>query len=148
MCRRDRSIAQGGFAPLGTKKGNWTYRQIETIATCYKFSLSDPIKKIPKVAMDVILKGSKDKFDIPSKTLGITRTYKIDFEGFENYIKNAYTEAATASIKRWAGDFMDSYCCSECNGSRLRKESLHFKILDATISDLVTMDLKLSLIHI
>ena len=136
------SIAQGGFAPLGTKKGNWTYRQIETIAKCYKFSLSDPIKKIPKVAMDVILKGSKDKFDIPSKTLGITRTYKIDFEGFENYIKNAYTEAATASIKRWAGDFMDSYCCSECNGSRLRKESLHFKILDATISDLVTMDLK------
>ena len=74
------SIAQGGFAPLGTKKGNWTYRQIETIATCYKFSLSDPIKKIPKVAMDVILKGSKDKFDIPSNTLSITRSYKIYFE--------------------------------------------------------------------
>ena len=136
------SIAQGGFAPLGTKKTNWTYKQIETIAFCYKFSLSDPINKIPKSAMEVILKGSRDKFEIPSKTLGITRTYKIDFEGFENYIENAYAEAATASIKRWAGDFMDSYCCSECKGSRLRKESLYFKILDTNIADLVTMDLK------
>ena len=136
------SIAQGGFAPLGTKKANWTYKQIETIAFCYKFSLSDPINKIPKSAMEVILKGSRDKFEIPSKTLGITRTYKIDFEGFENYIENAYAEAATASIKRWAGDFMDSYCCSECKGSRLRKEALYFKILDTNIADLVNMDLK------
>ena len=92
--------------------------------------------------MDVIIKGSRDKFDIPSKTLGITRTYKIDFEGFENYIENAYNEATTASIKRWAADFMDSYSCSECEGSRLRKEALNFKILDKTIAELAKMDLK------
>jgi excinuclease ABC subunit A len=92
--------------------------------------------------MDVIIKGSRDKFDIPSKTLGITRTYKIDFEGFENYIENAYNEAPTASIKRWAADFMDTYSCNECEGSRLRKEALHFKILDKTIAELAKMDLK------
>lgn len=136
------SIAQGGLAPLGTKKSNWTYKQIETIATCYQFSLTDPINKIPKEAMEVILKGSQNKFEIPSKTLGITRTYKIDFEGFENYIENAYAEAATASIKRWAGEFMDSYSCAGCKGSRLRKEALHFKIYGTTIAELVTMDLK------
>ena len=136
------SIAQGGLAPLGTKKNNWTYKQIETIATCYQFSLTDPINKIPKEAMEVILKGSQNKFEIPSKTLGITRTYNIDFEGFENYIENAYAEAATASIKRWAGEFMDSYSCSGCKGSRLRKEALHFKIYGTTIAELVTMDLK------
>ena len=136
------SIAQGGLAPLGTKKSNWTYKQIETIATCYQFSLTDPINKIPKEAMEVILKGSQNKFEIPSKTLGITRTYKIDFEGFENYIENAYAEAATASIKRWAGEFMDSYSCAGCKGSRLRKEALHFKIYGTTIAELVAMDLK------
>ena len=116
------------MTPLGTKKTSWTYRQIETIAKCYDFSLTDPISKIPKAGMEVILKGSQEKFDIPSTTLGITRTYKIDFEGLEHYIESSYEEAATASIKRWASGFMDSYKCNTCNGSRLRKEALFFKL--------------------
>ena len=136
------SIAQGGFAPLGTKKTSWTYRQIETIAKCYEFSLTDPIHKIPKKAMDVILKGSQEKFDIPSTTLGITRTYKIDFEGLVHYIESSYEEAATASIKRWASSYMDSYLCSSCEGSRLRREALFFKINKANIADLVSKDLQ------
>lgn len=136
------SIAQGGLAPLGTKKTSWTYKQLETIATCYNFSLSDPINKIPQKAMEVILKGSQEKFDIPSTTLGITRSYKIDFEGFEHYIKSSYEEAATASIKRWASGYMDSYNCSDCKGSRLRKEALYFKLNESNIADLVSMDLQ------
>ena len=59
------SIDQGGLAPLGTKRTSWTYRQLETIATCYNFSLTDPIQKIPQKAMQVILKGSQEKFSIP-----------------------------------------------------------------------------------
>lgn len=136
------SIAQGGLAPLGTKKTSWTYRQLETIATCYNFSLTDPIKKIPPKAMEVILKGSQEKFDIPSTTLGITRSYKIDFEGLEHYIESSYEEAATASIKRWASGYMDSYNCSGCEGSRLRKEALYFKLNEFNIADLVSMDLQ------
>ncbi|MDB3862368.1 excinuclease ABC subunit UvrA [Flavobacteriaceae bacterium] len=136
------SIAQGGLTPLGTKKTSWTYRQIETIAKCYDFSLTDPISKIPKAGMEVILKGSQEKFDIPSTTLGITRTYKIDFEGLEHYIESSYEEAATASIKRWASGFMDGYKCNTCNGSRLRKEALFFKLNEANIADLVGMDLQ------
>ena len=136
------SIAQGGLAPLGTKKTSWTYRQLETIATCYNFSLTDPIKKISPKAMEVILKGSQEKFDIPSTTLGITRSYKIDFEGLEHYIESSYEEAATASIKRWASGYMDSYNCSGCEGSRLRKEALYFKLNESNIADLVSMDLQ------
>jgi excinuclease ABC subunit A len=135
------SITQGGLAPLGTKKSSWTYRQIETIAKCYDFSLSDPINKIPKNGMEVILKGSQEKFEIPSTTLGITRSYKIDFDGLEHYIESSYAEAATASIKRWASGYMDSYKCSDCDGSRLRKEALFFKLNDFNIADLVQMDL-------
>ncbi|HAS19020.1 MAG TPA: hypothetical protein DCR42_03380 [Flavobacteriaceae bacterium] len=103
------SIAQGGLVPLGTKKTSWTYKQIETIAKCYHFELTDPIRKIPTKGMEVILKGSQEKFEIPSAVLGITRTYKIDFEGLEHYIESSYEEAATASIKRWASNYMDSY---------------------------------------
>jgi len=135
------SIAQGGLAPLGTKKTSWTYKQIETIATCYNFDLTTPIAKIPKKAMEIILKGSHEKFEIPSTVLGITRTYKIDFEGFEHYIESSYEEAATASIKRWASNYMDTYDCDSCKGSRLREEALYFKINKANIADLVAMDL-------
>ena len=74
------------------------YRQIETIATCYGFNLTDPIKLIPSEAIAVILKGSK-RNEIPSKNSGITRTYNIDFEGLENLLKNIYTESPTASLK-------------------------------------------------
>ncbi|MGA0316682.1 MAG: excinuclease ABC subunit UvrA [Flavobacteriaceae bacterium] len=136
------SISQGGLAPLGSKKTSWTYRQIETIATCYGFSLADPIHKIPAKALEVILNGSHEKFEIPSRTLGITRTYKIDFEGLLHYIESSFNEAATASIKRWASGYMDSYKCSACEGSRLRKEALYFKLDQATIADLVNMDLQ------
>jgi excinuclease ABC subunit A len=135
------SIAQGGLAPLGTKKTSWTYKQIETIATCYNFDLTTPIAKIPEKAMEIILKGSHEKFEIPSTVLGITRTYKIDFEGFEHYIESSYEEAATASIKRWASNYMDTYDCDSCKGSRLREEALYFKINKANIADLVAMDL-------
>ncbi len=135
------SIAQGGLAPLGTKKNNWTYRQIETIATCYGFNLTDPIKIIPSEAIEVILKGSKKKFEIPSKNLGITRTYNIDFEGIVNYIKNIYMESPTASLKRWADEFMDKFQCEECFGSRLRKDALNYRINNKNISELTEMDL-------
>ena len=141
------SIAQGGLTPLGTKKNSWTYRQIETIAKCYDFSLTDTIKTIPPKAMQIILKGSQEKFKIPSTSLGLTRTYKIDFEGLENYLESSYEEAATASIKRWAASYMDSYNCTTCNGSRLKKEALHFKLNNKTISDLVSMDLKDCLLY-
>ena len=136
------SIIQGGLAPLGTKKSSWTYRQIETIAKCYDFSLTEPINKIPKRGMEVILKGSQEKFDIPSTNLGITRSYKIDFEGLEHYIESSYEEASTASIKRWASSYMESYKCNSCKGSRLRKEALFFKLNNANIADLVSMDLQ------
>ena len=113
------SILQGGIAPLGVKKNN-QYEQIETIAKCYNFDLNDPLKSIPEKAKNIILNGSIEKFEIPSKSLGITRTYKIDFEGLKNYIKNAVDEAAITSIKRWAGDYMDSCICQKCLGSRLK----------------------------
>jgi len=136
------SVAQGGLVPLGTKKTSWTYKQIETIAKCYHFELTDPIRKIPTKGMEVILKGSQEKFEIPSAVLGITRTYKIDFEGLEHYIESSYEEAATASIKRWASNYMDSYLCEGCKGSRLREEALNYRLNKCNIADLVGMDLK------
>ncbi|MGW9686381.1 excinuclease ABC subunit UvrA [Flagellimonas sp. 2504JD1-5] len=135
------SINAGGIAPLGEYKKSWAFKQLETIAQRYKFNLSDPISKIPSEAMDVILNGGKDSFEVDSKTLGVKRQYKIDYEGIANFIKTQFDEANSTSIKRWAKDFMDKVSCPSCEGSRLRKESLYFKIGNKNIAELAQMDI-------
>jgi len=135
------SIKAGGIAPIGEQKNTWIFKQLEIIAQRFQFSLTDAIKDIPQEAMNMILNGGKESFSVASKVLGITKDYKIDFEGISNFIKSQYQDAPSSSIKRWANDFMDEIVCSECNGSRLRKESLYFKIDEKNIADLSAMDL-------
>ncbi|WP_420573310.1 excinuclease ABC subunit UvrA [Kordia sp.] len=134
------TIKGGGIAPLGEYKKSWIFKQLEIIAERYEFKLSDPIKDIPKEAMDVILNGGNEKFSVVSKTLGVTRDYKIDFEGIVSFIKNQYEDSDSSSIKRWAKNYMDKVNCSECGGSRLRKESLYFKVNEKNIAELANMD--------
>ncbi|MBP6584232.1 MAG: excinuclease ABC subunit UvrA [Flavobacterium sp.] len=135
------SIKQGGFAPLGEFKSTWIFKQLETIGEKYGFKITDPIETISEEAMDMILNGGKDKFTVASKTLGITKEYKIEFEGISHFIKNQHDESNSASIKRWAKEFMDEIECPHCEGSRLKKEALYFKINDKNITDLSQMDI-------
>ena len=136
------SIENGGIEPLGEKKNNWTFKQLEQIAIRYKFSLSQPINKIPKEALDFILNGGNEKFEIPSKSLGVTRNYEIDFEGVYSFIINQYNDSDSSSIKRWAKEYLKEEQCADCQGSRLKKEALHFKIEQKSIADLVQLDLE------
>ena len=135
------SIAAGGIAPLGEYKKSWAFKQIETIAQRYDFELTDPIEKIPEEAINVLLNGGNDSFEVESKTLGVKRTYKIDYEGIGNFIKNQFEEAASTSIKRWAKEYMDRIICPTCEGSRLRKESLNFKMDGKNIAELSNLDI-------
>ncbi|SCZ01228.1 excinuclease ABC subunit A [Flavobacterium anhuiense] len=135
------SIKAGGLAPLGEYKSSWIFKQLETIGEKFGFKITDPIEKIPEEAMQMILYGGKDKFSINSKDLGVTREYKIDFEGISNFIKNQYDESATTTIKRWAKDFMDEINCPVCEGSRLKKEALFFRVNEKNITELCDMDI-------
>ena len=135
------SIKNGGLAPQGPQKNTWIFKQLELIAQRFKFDLTDPIKKIPKEGLEMILYGGNEKFSVDSKTLGITRNYSIDFEGIANFIESQYKNAESTSIKRWAKDYMDKVTCSKCNGSRLNKEALFFKINDKNIADLAHLDI-------
>ena len=134
------SIKKGGIIPLGEQKSSWIFKQLQTIADRHNFKLTDPINKIPQDAMHIILHGGNDKFEINSKDLGVTRNYEIDFEGIIAFIDNQHKNAESTSIKRWAKDFMDEVSCSVCEGKRLKKEALHFKVVDKNISDLAQMD--------
>ena len=135
------SINNGGIIPLGEKKNSWVFKQIELIAKRYNFNLNDPIKNISNSALEIILKGGVEKFSVNSKSLGINREYKIDYEGIENFILNQYDNNDSSKIRRWAKNYMDSQTCPNCDGSRLNKESQSFKILDKNILQISSMDL-------
>jgi excinuclease ABC subunit A len=135
------SIAKGGLAPLGELKNSWIFKQLEAIAEKFGFKLTDPIEKIPEEAMDMILNGGNERFTVKAKAAGVTKEYKIEFEGIAAFIKTQYNDTASASLKRWAKDFMDEVGCPECHGARLKKESLYFKINDKNIAELSTMDI-------
>ena len=135
------SIKNGGIVPLGEEKNSWIFKQLHLIADRYGFKLSDAIKSIPEEALTIILNGGNEKFSIASKTMGVTRKYEIDFEGITSFIENQYKSSESRSIKRWAKGFMDEVVCSSCEGNRLKKESLHFKINNKSISDLAKLDI-------
>ena len=135
------SIKNGALAPHGPQKNNWIFKQLELISQRFNFKLTDPFKDISKDAKELIFYGGNDKFDVPSKTLGITRNYKIDFEGVVHFIQNTYDASETTSLKRWAKEYMDKIDCPECLGSRLRKESMYFKVNDKNIAQLAQMDI-------
>ncbi|HNP66971.1 MAG TPA: excinuclease ABC subunit UvrA [Aequorivita sp.] len=134
------SIKQGALAAHGPQKNNWVFKQLELIAERFKFKLSDPFESIPQEAKDVIFFGGNEKFDVASKELGITRSYKIDFEGVATFIQNTFDANETTSLKRWAKEYMDKIPCPECDGTRLRKESLYFKVNEKNIAELANMD--------
>lgn len=135
------SIAKGGLAPLGELKNSWMFKQLEAIGEKFGFKLTDPIEKIPEEAMDMMLNGGNERFTVKAKAAGVTKEYKIEFEGIAAFIKNQYDDNASASLRRWAKDFMDEVGCPECHGARLKKESLYFKINDKNIAELSTMDI-------
>lgn len=134
------SIKQGALAAHGPQKNNWVFKQLELIAERFKFKLSDPFESIPQEAKNVIFFGGNEKFEVASKELGITRSYKIDFEGVATFIQNTFDANETTSLKRWAKEYMDKIPCPECNGTRLRKESLYFKVNGKNIAELANMD--------
>ena len=136
---KNKSIYSGGITAVGSYKNNWMFSQLKNISNKYKFDLKDPIKDIPKEALNIILYGGKEKFKIMSKSLGLTRTYSIDFEGIVSFINNQFSFSESKKLKSWAKNFMLKSNCNECNGTRLRNESLNFKILDKNIFEVSNM---------
>lgn len=134
------SIKKGGITPLGEYKNNWIFQQIEALSKKYHFSLSDPIESIPEQALNIILFGSEEIIKI--ETSSSISSYSLNFEGIVNFIQRLNQENPTASITKWANEFMNNTTCPKCKGSRLKKESLYFKINDKNISELSNLDIR------
>lgn len=136
-----KNIKRGGIAPLGEAKSTWIFRQIEALGEKYGFTLTTPISEIPEEAINAILYGSDEILKVKNEYLGVTSSYALNFDGLVNYITNQAVESNSAGVRKWAANFMNLKTCPECNGARLKSESLNFRVAGKTIAELAEMDL-------
>ncbi|MDG1477686.1 MAG: excinuclease ABC subunit UvrA [Vicingaceae bacterium] len=135
------TIKKGGIVPLGEYKSNWTFKQVEAIGKNFGFTLNTPIEEISEEAIDYILNGSTEKLIVNQKIAGVSADTEIEFEGIVNIISRQFEENKTKSIGRWANNFMNKVTCATCEGSRLQKQAMYFKIDDKSIADIAHQDL-------
>lgn len=134
------SISRGGILPLGEYRDIWIFKKIEAILKRYKLTLSTPLSKVPKEAIKILLYGDDEPVAVASVKYPGTE-WNTKFEGIINFLEKQ-KEEGSESIRKWLEDFMIVRTCPECNGARLKKESLHFKIADKNISELSHLDIQ------
>ncbi len=138
---QSKTIRKGGISPVGEYKPTWIFRQLEAIAHKYHFTLDTPLSDIPEAAIETILYGSDEVIKVKNEYLGVTSSYSLNFEGIVQHILNQNEAGNPEGLKRWAEGFMNSVECPECNGTRLKKEALFYRINEKNISELSRMDL-------
>lgn len=135
------SIARGGIAPIGEFKNNWIFRQLEAIGEKYEFTLKDPIADISEDAMNVILYGSSEVFKVKDERSSGS-SYSLSFEGIINFISRQSEEGDSKALQKWASSFTHLKTCPTCEGARLKKEALHFKLNGKNIAEVSALDLQ------
>lgn len=135
------TIRKGGIAPLGSYKANWIFKQVEAIGTKHGFTLDSKVGELSDEALSALLYGTNEVLQIKNEYLGVTSSYTVSFDGIVNFIRNQDQDAQSSGVRRWASAYMNEIVCPECNGTRLKKESLQFRIDGKTIAELATMSL-------
>jgi excinuclease ABC subunit A len=136
----DLCIKKGGIQPLGPYKNSLIFWQIEAIARKYKFTLNTPVKDIPEEGLNVLLYGSEETFKLENTPLGTSSNYFLSFEGVVNYIAGYQNGNNVKNQNTWVQQFVKRITCPDCHGTRLRKESLYFRIHNKNIAQLASMD--------
>ena len=134
------SIYNGGIAALGKYKNSLIFWQIEAICEKYGVTIKTPIQEIPEEAIDEIMNGTEERLRIKNESLG-NSNYFLAYEGVAKYILMQQESEASATAQKWAGQFVRMTTCPECNGQRLNKEALHYRIADKNIAELAEMDI-------
>jgi excinuclease ABC subunit A len=139
------SINEGGIAPLGEERDNYLFKLLQQLARKHKFSLDVPVKDMSKKALNLVLYGNEAgsqeehlDFDSISPEAGM---YTEEYEGVVPQLKRWFAASSSDSIRQWAEQFMELKTCTTCNGARLKKESLWFKVDEKNISELSELNL-------
>ncbi|HEX6180911.1 MAG TPA: excinuclease ABC subunit UvrA [Chitinophagaceae bacterium] len=139
----DLSVNEGGIAPLGEEREAYVFKQVQQLAKKKKISLDKPLKDLPQKALNVLLYGDEEgdtKADMDFEDQG-SNIYTTEYEGIVNSLRRWFASTSSEAIQQWVEDYMQLRLCEECNGARLRKESLWFRVAEKNISALSDMNL-------
>ena len=134
------SIYSGGIVALGKYKNSLIFWQIEALCQKHGVTIKTPIRDIPEEAMDEIMNGTDERLQIKNDSLG-SSNYFLSYEGVAKYILMQQESEASAWAQKWAGQFIKMATCPECNGWRLNKEALSYRIAGKNIAELSAMDI-------
>jgi excinuclease ABC subunit A len=136
------SIRKGGIEPLGKYRNTWIFWQIEAIAEKNGFTLDTPVNEIPEDALNKVLYGSDEVLKLSNTPLGMTSNYFLTFEGVVNFVGNIEVINGKKSATKIKDQYVQYNTCPECNGTRLKKEALWFRIAGKNIGELSAMDIR------
>ncbi|WMN07523.1 excinuclease ABC subunit UvrA [Marivirga arenosa] len=133
------SISRGGIAPLGEYRDIWIFKKVDALLKNTDVNLSTPIEKFPEEVLNILLYGSKMKVEVNSKKYPGTK-WSTSFEGIIKFLQKQQ-ESGTDKMRDWLEEYTVIQKCPDCNGLRLKKESLHFLIDGKNISELALMSI-------
>jgi excinuclease ABC subunit A len=140
------SINEGGLAPLGEERENTIFKQVQQLAKKHKFKMDVAVKDLPAKAMNILLHGNEtgpeeeEHLDFDSVEQG-GNLYMTEFEGIVPQLKRWFAASSSDAIRQWVEQFMELKTCPACEGARLKKESLWFKVDEKNISELSELNL-------
>ncbi|EFA92460.1 excinuclease ABC, A subunit [Hoylesella buccalis ATCC 35310] len=135
------SIHDGAIVPLGKYKNQMIFWQIDAILHKYDLTLKTPFKDIPQDVVDEILYGSLENIKISKDLVRTSSDYFVTFEGIIKYLRTVMENDDSTAGQKWADQFLATTTCPECNGMRLKRESLSYKIWNRNISEIANLDI-------
>ena len=139
---RGLSVKDGGIAPLGRARNQMIFWQMEALLERYGLGMDTPLSMVPDEAIDEILNGCAERLRIPAAKVGTSNDYYITYDGLVKYISMMQDSDAGATAQKWADQFSKTATCPHCQGHRLNREALHFRIAGKNIAELAEMDIK------
>ncbi|MDR1814960.1 MAG: excinuclease ABC subunit UvrA [Tannerella sp.] len=136
-----KSIFNGALEPLGSYRNTLSFLQIEAICKNHGVSLRTPFNQIPEEAVDEIMNGTSEQLRIETSGFGVSAFGASTYDGISKYIMSQRGDDSPASLQKWAEHYVTSVVCPECNGSRLNKEALHYKLNGKNIAELSELDI-------
>jgi len=137
------SITQGAVAPWGNPVGSWYYHQLKSLADHFQFSLYVPFEKLKPKVKEVLLFGTGHKeLKFRWEDSEGRGEYRDTFEGVIPNLERRYRQTQSEAVREWIERFMRVLPCPECNGARLKRESLSVKVANLNIAELSKLSIR------
>lgn len=139
----EQTINQGAIRFLGEPRDIFVFKQLNAVLESAGYDFDTPINKLSEDALNLLFNGGGDKkFNVSYDFKNNSVTYKHRYNGLKAIIRDQYEESNSSKQREKARAYLSKIKCPECNGGRLNKEALSYKIDGYSIQDLVEQDIK------